>query len=161
MFLVKFWKKSFLDVPINANMFSVLEFCCEDHVPLPTLYTKYSVYMLWQYHHSLRTEEDIKNIEINFQTRVFLPVRVKPFFASLDNLHLYMFHFGDYSHIFRYSSFQECWFITADQTVFKSDGKGTGPGGWWFLQLYSKLNLKSRSVSMDFFYILLIFLGCL
>jgi len=33
-----------------------------------------------------RTDEDIKYIEINFQTRVFLPVEVKPFFASLDNL---------------------------------------------------------------------------
>ena len=41
----------------------------------------------------------MKYIEINFQSRVFLPVRVKPFFASLDNLHLYMFYFGDYSHI--------------------------------------------------------------
>jgi len=99
MFLVKFWKRSLLDVPINTNMFPVLEFCCGHHISLPTLYTKYSVYMFWQYHHSLRTEEDIKYIEINFQTRVFLPVRVKPFFASLDNLHLYMFYFGDYSHI--------------------------------------------------------------
>jgi len=30
----------------------------------------------------------MKYIEINFQTRVFLPVRVKPFFASLDNLQI-------------------------------------------------------------------------
>ena len=30
----------------------------------------------------------MKYIEINFQTQVFLPVRVKPFFASLDNLHI-------------------------------------------------------------------------
>ena len=36
------------------------------------------------------SEEDIKYIEINFQTRVFLPVRVKPFFARLDNLHLHI-----------------------------------------------------------------------
>jgi len=30
----------------------------------------------------------MKYIEINFQPRVFLPVRVKPFFASLDNLQI-------------------------------------------------------------------------
>ena len=36
------------------------------------------------------SEEDIKYIKINFRTRVFLPVRVKPFFASLDNLHLHI-----------------------------------------------------------------------
>ena len=30
----------------------------------------------------------MKYIEINFQTQVFLPVRVKPFFASLDKLHI-------------------------------------------------------------------------
>ena len=46
---------------------------------------KYNFYL--KYHHSLRTEEDINYIEINCPTRVFLPVRVNLFFASLENLH--------------------------------------------------------------------------
>ena len=45
---------------------------------------------------------------------------------------VYMFFFGrlclGFIFCFRYCSHQEYWFITADQTVFKSDGKGRGPG---------------------------------
>ena len=49
---------------------------------------------------------------------------------------------------FRYCSYQECWFYTADQTVFKSDGKGRGPGE----KVSAIVNLKSKGLPWHVFF---------